>query len=434
MATRRDFIRDASLIGAVGLTLGREVSGVTAEQLTAPQQDPHSLARDEAFWARVAAQYRAVDGIVNLEGGSFGQMALPVLDAFHRHADRANDGSSYFGRREYGPIYNDVRRKIAAFIGASPAETMIVRNASDALQTIIGRYNKVGPGDTVMYADLDFSAAQQAMVEMAARRGATVATLDIPEPADRDSVLAAYRAALDANPKTKLLLLTHCNNKTGLLLPVKDIVALARQRGADVVVDAAHSFGQVAVTVADFDAEFVALNLHKWVGGSPGVGVMYIRTDALGAVDAEQGPEALPRQYIDARLHVGAMNMAAVMTVSDALAFQASIGLAKKAARLRYLRDRWVSAVRAVPGVEVLTPDDAQLVGAMSSFRLHGDGDAASNVAITKTLFDEFKILTFARTGLAKGDCVRVTPTLCNSAADVDQLSAAITAIAARGR
>ena len=433
MTTRRDFIRDASLIGAASLALGDAVSGATAELLAVPQRNPRDLASDEAFWARVAAQYRIVAGVTNLEGGSFGQMAVPVLEAFHRNADRANNGGSYFARREYGSIYIDVRSKIAAFIGATAAETMIARNASDALQTIIGNYNKVNSGDTVMYADLDFNAMQWAMNELAVRRGATVARLNIPEPASHDNIIAAYKTALDANPKTKLLLLTHCNNKTGLLLPVKDIIALARPRGVDVVVDAAHSFGQVAVTVGDFDAEFVGLNLHKWVGAAPGVGVMYIRADKFGAIDSAQGSEALPAQYIDARLHAGAMNMAAIMTVTDALGFQASIGLANKTARLRYLRDRWVSAVRSVNGVDVLAPDDAHLVGAISSFRLHGRGDAASNAAITKTLLDEFTIFTFARTGLAKGDCVRVTPTLYNSAADVDALAVAITTIAGRG-
>jgi len=80
-----------------------------------------------------------------------------------------------------------------------------------------------------------------------------------------------------------------------------------------------------------------------------------------------------------------------------------------------------------------LEVDDAHLVGAISSFRLHGRGDAASNQAITKSLLDEFGVFTFARTGLAKGDCVRVTPALYNSSADADKLARALTTMAARG-
>ncbi len=277
MSTRRTFLRDASLLGAASLTLASTRAAAALERLQTPPGRAADLARDEAFWARIAAQYRVSSDVTNFEGVSFGMIAVPVLEAFHRNADRVNDGGSYFARREFGRIFYGVRGKIAAFVGAKSSELMVSSNATEALRAIIVHYSRVGPGDTVMYADLDFNAMQWAMHELAARRGATVARLDIPEPATHDSVVESYRKALDANPKTKLLLLTHCNNKTGLLLPVRDIVALARRRGVDVVVDAAHSFGQVPLTVTELDAEFVGFNLHKWVGAPLGVGAMYIR-------------------------------------------------------------------------------------------------------------------------------------------------------------
>ena len=437
--TRRSFMKRAALVGAASLASSApEPMAAAASPLSAlppldvPADPPQVVARDEAFWGRVAARYRVADGVVSLENNSFSVMALPVLEAFHRNADRENSGSSLFARRDFPALYQTARQRAAEFVGAKPTELALSRNATEALQAVIGQYNKVGSGDTVMYADLDYNAMQWAMSELAARRGATVATLTIPEPASRGAILDAYRKALDANPKTKLLLLTHCNNKTGLLLPVKDIVAMARPRGIDVVVDAAHAFGQIALTMADMDAEFVGFNFHKWIGAPMGAGAMYIRADKLASIDRAHPAENAPLTIIDSRLHTGAMNLATVMTIPDALEFQASVGMANKAARLRYLRDRWVSAVRGVTGVDILTPDDRELVGAMTSFRLHGRGTPQANQAITKTLLDEFRIFTFARTGLAKGDCVRVTPALYNSAADADTLADAIKTLAAR--
>jgi selenocysteine lyase/cysteine desulfurase len=432
MTTRRAFIKDASLAGAASIALGSAVSAGALPQLNPPPVGPKELAADEAFWARVAARYQVDSGVINLEAGYFGMMSRPVLEAFQRHTDRANVSSSYFARREYPAIFTAVRQRVAAFVGAKPSELTLSRNATEALQSLIGQYNKAGAGDTVMYADLDYNAMQFAMNELAARKGAIVAKLDIPEPATHDAVVAAYKKALDANPKTKLLLLTHCNNKTGLLLPVKDIVALARPRGIDVVVDAAHSFGQVPLTVADLYAEFVGLNLHKWIGAPIGAGAMYIREDKLASIDRAHGDEG-SLTSIDSRLHTGTTNFATVMTVPDALAFQESIGIENKAARLRYLRDRWVTAVRAVKGVDVLTPDDPKLVGAITGFRLNGKTDGPANRQLAATLLDEFGIFTFARTGIAKGDCVRVTPALYNSAADLDKLAAAVKTLAARG-
>ncbi|MBL0170928.1 MAG: aminotransferase class V-fold PLP-dependent enzyme [Gemmatimonadaceae bacterium] len=446
MTSRRSFMKDAALLGAASLAAGTPALATTAADtapngtapngtqppLKPPAGTPQQVARNEVFWQQVAARYHVKSGLNNMEAGFFGMMARPVLEAYHRNIDRANRDSSFFARREFPALQQQARVRVAEFIGAKPTEIAFSRNATEALQGLIGQYNKIRSGDTIMYADLDYNAMQYAMNALAERTGAKLVTFDIPEPASRDAILAAYTKALDANPKTKLLLLTHCNNKTGLLLPVKDIVAIARPRGIDVVVDAAHSFGQVSLTMADLDADFVGLNLHKWIGAPVGAGVMYIREDKLASIDRAHG-DVGPLEGIDSRMHTGTSNFATILTIPDALDFQATIGVANKAARLRYLRDRWVGAVRTVSGVDILTPDDPELVGAITGFRLHGRGTREANQAITKALLDEFGIFTFYRTGLAKGDCVRVTPALYNSVADADALASAIKTVALRG-
>ncbi|GAB1343745.1 aminotransferase class V-fold PLP-dependent enzyme [Gemmatimonas sp.] len=433
-------MKQAAAVGAAVAGLGAPLQAAptpaSAEpvMLGPPLAGPlEQAAQDETYWSKVAAQYAVTDAVINLEAGYFGIMAAPVLAAHHRHVDRVNRESSYFARRAYAPIVRQAREAVAQFVGAKPTEIVLSRGATEALQALITQYRGVGAGDVVMYADLDYNAMQWAMNALAASRGATVVTLAIPEPASREHILAAYTKALDAHPRTKLLLLTHCNNKTGLIIPVKEITALAKARGADVVVDAAHSFGQVPLTMDTLGADFVGLNLHKWIGAPVGAGAMYIREGRLDAIDRMHADEAAPLSRIESRLHTGTTNFATVMTIPDAIAFQQSIGIPQKAARLRYLRDRWVHAVRDVPGVHILTPEDPALVGAITGFRLHGRGTREANETIARTLHEEFGIFTFQRTGLANGDCVRVTPTLFNSPAQLDKLAAALRTIAARG-
>ncbi|MEQ1693843.1 MAG: aminotransferase class V-fold PLP-dependent enzyme, partial [Gemmatimonas sp.] len=248
MPTRRSFMKDAALLGAASLATSSPALAVTSTSalperfapLQPPVGSPQQVARDEAFWKQVAERYRVKESVTNMEAGFFGMMATPVLEAYHRNIDRANRDSSFFARREFPAAQQAVRVRVAEFVGAKPTEIAFSRNATEALQGLIGQYNKLKAGDTIMYADLDYNAMQFSMNALAARTGATLVRFDIPEPASHAAILAAYTNALNANPKTKLLLLTHCNNKTGLLLPVKDIVAIARPRGIDVVVDAAH--------------------------------------------------------------------------------------------------------------------------------------------------------------------------------------------------
>jgi isopenicillin-N epimerase len=439
-------MKDAGLLGAASfvaipsaraLTPAAPVTPAAAQAGMAripdiPSGSPAELAQDETYWRRIADLYRVTDAVTNLEAGYFGMMATPVLEAYHRHIDRVNRESSYFVRREYPAILEQARARVAAFVGARPSELALSRGATEALQALISQYNRVGSGDVVMYADLDYNAMQWAMNGLAERRGARVARLDIPEPASKEAVLAAYATALDANPRTRLLLLTHCNNKTGLILPVREIVAMARARGADVVVDAAHSFGQVPLSMDDLGADFVGMNLHKWLGAPVGAGALYIRDGRLDAIDRAHADESAPADHIDSRIHTGTTHFATVMTIPDALDFQIGIGMPNKAARLRYLRDHWVRAARAVDGIDILTPDDPQSVGAITSFRVRGRTSREANQKLVGTLLDEFGLFTYWRTGLARGDCVRVTPTLYNTPADADRLVAALRTIAAR--
>jgi isopenicillin-N epimerase len=443
MTNRRDFLRRtavASTASAFSLTMHPglvpppeilELARADRSLPAPPDGSPATVAQDEGWWREVAAQYAITDKATNLEAGYWGMMANPVLAAYHRHVDRVNRENSWFARREFPALSQAARQRVATALGVEAGEIAFARNATEALQTIIGQYNRLQAGDTVLYADLDYPAMQMAMNALAARRGATVATIAIPEPASRQGILGVYARALEAHPRTRLLLLTHPNNKTGLMLPVRELADMARARGIDAVIDTAHAFGQFPLSLPDLGAPFAAVNLHKWMGAPIGVAALYIRKDALDRIDRAHGDDgSLDR--IDSRIHTGTTDFAAIMTVPEALDFQDRIGIPRKAARLRFLRDAWVGPARAIAGVDVLTPDEPGLAGAITSFRLHGDGSREGNAAIARTLLDEFGIFTVARSGLANGDCVRVTPALYSSPADAAKLVAALRVMAAR--
>lgn len=435
--SRRAFLGTAS---ASGLALAatqcapptNRTDALVLPPLDRPIGTPAVVARDEAYWNRVAAHYRVSADFTNLEAGYFGMMAAPVLVEYHRQIDRVNRESSRYARGAWNEESATALARLADFLGAAPEELVSTRNATEALQRLIVQYNGLRPGDEVMYADLDYGAMQFAMDALAELRGVSVVRIDFPEPATRDNVMAMYADALQRHARVRLLLLTHLNNKTGLIIPTGEIVALAREHGADTIVDAAHSFGQCDLTLADIGADFVGLNLHKWLGAPIGAGAMYIKADRLPDIDRMLGDDgSLDR--IESRMHTGTANFATWLTVPAALDFHDSVGPAYQAARRRHLRDRWVEAVRGTPGIDILTPDDADLVAAITSFRLHGRTGREENQAIVRELFEQHRLFTVWRTGLARGDCVRVTPALYNTPEDTARLAAALTAMAGRG-
>lgn len=416
-----------SLVAATALT--RTGTADAAVAPVAPEGSASDLAADTAYWDQVRGLYAVTGDITNLENGYWGIMAEPVRREYQRLTDMVNRDNSFYARAKSGPDLEAVRQAVAAAVGAAPEEIALTRGATEALQLLIGNYNRLQPGDTVIYSDLDYDSMQYAMNALKARRGVEVVKFALPEPATRQAVLDAYDAILTANPKARLLLLTHISHRTGLVIPVAEVTAMARARGVDVIVDAAHSWGQMDFRVKDLGADFVGFNLHKWIGAPLGVGFLYIRKDRIADIDRDMGDEDWPEADVRSRVHTGTVNFAAVLAVPQAIALHQEIGAARKQARLRYMRDYWVSRTRGFKDLQILTPDEPGSYGAITSFRLAGRTDKAANDAIVAALRDTHGVLTVRRAGVAAGQCIRVTPSLFTQEADLDRLVKALAVV-----
>lgn len=376
-------------------------------------------------WDRIAREYDMTREVIQLEHGNWGMMARPVLAAYHAMVERVNRDTSFYARRTMVRDLEAAGAALAEAVGVSADEIALTRNATEALKALILQYNRLKPGDAVLFADLDYDSMQASMITLAARHGARVVKIALPEPATRQSLVAAYETAFKADPAIRLALLTHVSHRTGLVQPVAEIATLARERGIDVIVDAAHSVGQLDFRLPDLQADFIGFNLHKWIGAPLGVGALYIRKDRISSIDPDPA-EAADRGGIAARVHPGTPDYAAHLTLPAALAFQAAIGAPRRAARLRDLRDRWVRPLRASPKIQILTPDEPGLYGAITSFRLRGRTSHDENVALARTLLERHGIFTVHRDGLASGSCVRVTPALATRLDEVDRLVTAL--------
>lgn len=422
-----DFSRRAVLTGLGAAALAATAAPVLARTL--PPLPAAALGTDAAYWNAVRGLYSVTPDMVNLENGYWGIMAEPVKAEYKRLTDFVNFENTVYARTRIGKDLDDVRTPLAEFLGVAREEIALTRGATEALQTLIAGYNKLKAGDGVLYADLDYDSMQYAMNWLKDRRGVEVAKFDIPEPATKANVLAAYDAALKANPKTKLLLLTHLSHRTGLMMPVREIAAMARARGVDVILDAAHSWGQVDFKAKDLGVDFIGFNLHKWIGAPLGVGLIYIAREHLADIDTHYGDEDFNLDDIRSRIHTGTPNFAAQLAVPAALALHREIGPQAKEARYRHLRNYWVAKARELKGVEIQTPDDSEMVAGITSFAIAGRRSPADCNAIVAALRDQHKVMTVRRGGVAKGNTIRISPTAYLSEADLDRFIAALAVV-----
>lgn len=370
-------------------------------------------------------------GVHNLEAGYWSMMPRVVAQAYAGHNAAVNSANAIWARNVlpdgvgWTAAYKAAQGAIARQLGCAPQEIAVTRSGADALQMLITNYKPLKPGDAVIHCDLDYDAMIAAMGWLGSHRSARVVKFAMPEPATTANILAAYEEVLKRTPKAKLLLVTQVSNRTGLVTPVREIVAMARARGVDTIVDAAHGVALLDFQLDDLGADFVGWSVHKWTSAPLGTGAMYIRESRLADIDIAFGNTA-PETDINARVPPGTVNFPAVQTIPTAVDFHFAVGGAAKEKHMRGLRDRWVNAIRDLPSVEICVPDDPARYCAITSFRLKGMASAEDAQRVQKVLFERHRIHTVWRAGVTKGPVIRVTPGFYSTPADVDALAAAL--------
>lgn len=412
--TRRDVLAGGLLVAAASGSLT-----ATTPDLRGNAAPPG----DEEYWESISRFYDISEDFINLEYGNFGPVARPVMAAYELRLQEVNRLGAYYARRRYPEDANRLRGRVAAQLRVDVDELAFTRGATEALQALIGGYRNLKAGDAVLYADVDYDAMQTSMRWLTDRRGVEAIKIDLPLRATRQNLIDAYERALLSHPNIRLLLLTHVSHRHGLVLPVKDIAALARRRGVVTILDAAHAWGQVPLDLHDLGVDCAGLNGHKWIGAPLGVGLLWIHRDRMVDFGTYMGTRDFPtREDVRDRIHTGTSNFAALLALEDALVFHEALGPRAKIDRLSHLRSRWIDRLRDVEHVELVTPSESQLAGAIGAFRLKGKYSTAENINIAAALLDRHGVFTVHRAGLASGACIRVTPHVFTSLKHLDRL------------
>ena len=377
-------------------------------------------ADDEKFWKRIAKKYYDVSGdYINLENGYYGIQPKPVLNAFIKNVAIANSQAARFARKDFPGIAAAAKKELTDFLGVSDEEIIFTRNATEALNIAIQGY-PFKQGDEVLLNQLDYFSMIETFRLLEKRGKIKVNTFEMPLlPNSEDEIVEVYRKLI--TEKTRVVLLTHVSNINGLIVPVAKIAAIAKEKGIDTITDSAHALGQLKFSLPELGSDFVGLNLHKWIGNPVGAGVLYIKKGRIKEMNVLFGDVNTSETSINKLAHFGTTPFAVIMTVPDSIAFHKQLGIDRISERLHYLKSIWVNDLKQHPNIEVVTPGGKNLSCAIASFRLKNKTSAQ----VADYLFKEHNIFTVSRT-LGKDGCVRVTPSVYNSADDVRKFVAAL--------
>ena len=385
---------------------------------------PSTLAQDEDFWSQIRAKYFLTPDYINLENGYYLMQSQPVLEAFIRRVHDINVRASRYMRTVMPDDNLAVRTRLAAMGGCPVEELIVTRNTTESLDTVIGGFHW-NAGDEAVMAQQDYGAMLDMFGLQAKRHGVVNRMVSLPtDPGSDDEIVQLYESAI--TPRSRLLMICHMVNITGQVLPVGRVADMAHRHGVQVMVDGAHTFGQLEFAIPDLRADYFASSLHKWLGSPLGSGILWVRRDHISELWPTFAELAIPDTDIRRLNHAGTQPVHTILAINDALDFHESIGIARKEARLRYLQRYWTGKVRGRPRIYLNTPSDPARTGAIANVGITGMEPAA----LANALFDRYKIWTVAIDGAGVRG-VRITPHLFTGTAELDTFVGALKELAA---
>ncbi|HEV8150981.1 MAG TPA: aminotransferase class V-fold PLP-dependent enzyme [Gemmatimonadales bacterium] len=415
MATRRSFL--AALAGtSATLPVFREhaISRVVRATEIAGGKPPEKLADDEAYWTEIQRAFDVDRTMVNLNNGGCSPAPTHVLEQMIRDLKFSNELPVDHMWRVLEPRIESVRRDLARDFGCDAEEMAITRNASEANEIMILGLD-LKAGDEVIVTNQNYGRMLTTWRQRVRRDGIVLKEISVKVPPPSQQYLVEqFRAAI--TPRTKVIEVTHITNLTGQIMPVKELVTLARPLGIDVFVDGAHAYAHFPFKRDELGVDYYGTSLHKWLLTPVGAGFLYVRKDkqkklwAMMAAPPEMDEDI--RKYEEIGTHPAANHNA----ISAALAFHRAIGADRKVARLRWLRDRWAKRLLAENDrVRVLTPLDSPYSGAIALFNVTGMDMAKLN----GWLVDKYRIInTFI--GHPEFTGLRITPNVYTTPDEID--------------
>ena len=406
---RRHFLRAA---GAIALFRPDSVHRALAATV-GNNRAADDLARDEDFWREIQSAFTLDRNIINLNNGGVCPSPRVVQEAMRRSLEYSNIAPARTMWSVLEPEVESVRQKLAADFGCDPEEMAITRNASESLENVqLGMDLKAG--DEVLTTDQDYPRMITTWKQRERREGIVLKTISFPTPPPSLEDLAE-RFERAITPRTRVIHFCHITNLTGQIFPVQRICQMARSRGIEAIVDGAHAYAQFPFKHADLDCDYYGISLHKWLLAPHGTGFLYVRKSKIGKIWPlmAAGPEMTDniRKFEEIGTHPAANHNA----ISDALEFHQTIGVERKAARLRYLRSLWTERLTRLPGVSTPTsPDPRQSCGiGLLSVAGKEPGPLADQ------LWEKYHIITV---GIVhpqfKG--LRITPNVYTTVAEID--------------
>jgi isopenicillin-N epimerase len=413
--SRRGFVQ--TLLGGALMTRKRDVA--------APFPDPSPLVPSdaEAFWTALRKEFLIPPGEVFCNTATLGAMPRRVLSAVVKSMTEIEETLAHWDYRPEHPAwfsgyepFEDVRLPLAELVGCGTAELALCQNATVGMNFVANGLD-LEPGDEVVQTDQEHPGGRCGWELKAKRHGAVWKGVALPSPPnDPGEIVSRFRAAISR--KTRVLAIPHETSKLGLVMPVKELVDLAREEGHPrvfVALDGAQSVGQIDVNVTSLGCDAYFFSPHKWLLAPPGTGGLFVRKDrqkelwtTLASAEWASYDKGAFRF-----MQFGTGNRSLLDGLKEAIAFRQWLGQERVTRRIRALGTRLRAGLAGIEGVTILSSVHKDLAAGITTYTI--DGHTGPE------LMDAFWERKYRVRSMGDAEGVRHSLHIYNSVQDVDR-------------
>lgn len=330
--------------------------------------------------------------ITYLNFGSFGACARPVFDEYQRYQLELETEPVQFVTVNSTHYLKAARKALGGYIHCHEDDVVFTPNPSYAIN-IITKSLKLGPGDEILSTDLEYGAMDKTWNHYCKQTGAKYVRQHISLPiSSKEQTLDDFWKGL--SPKTKAIFIGQITSATALILPVKEICEMAKEKGLLTIVDGAHVPGHVPLNLKELKADIYTGACHKWMMTPKGCSFLYVNKENQSWIDplvVSWGYEsAVPShsQFQDYHELQGTRDISAFLTVPKALEFMKAYQWEQKSADCRRLvrenAPRFFTLLNARP----LSPLTEEFIGQMISIPIR----TKEPETLQRLLFTDYKI------------------------------------------
>ncbi|XP_013398268.1 hercynylcysteine sulfoxide lyase [Lingula anatina] len=245
--------------------------------------------KDIPFGIDMRRQCFCIDeNLVHTNNGSYGATPRKVLQHMRRLQEEREMLQDVFMVKNQREYWDENLRAVCDFIGAKFENTVLIPNTTTGINAVF-KSLPLQPGDKILITNQTYNATKNICLEASSKvEGSGVCHIDITFPIQStEEVVSLYRDYLDQHNNVKVAVIDLISSASALRMPLNQLIQVCKERDVIVVVDAAHSVGQVPLNVeqlGELGADFFTASLHKWLYTPKGCGVLWIHPKHHGIV------------------------------------------------------------------------------------------------------------------------------------------------------